>query len=93
MRWQVRLLGWILAVLLGGFVLDQLVWTLRGSPMRQVDVKVLTAMELKNHKEDFGTADTQTVRCEVAALPFPGTGGWMAPCWWLRRHREIVRRY
>ncbi|MBE7182509.1 MAG: hypothetical protein INR71_15105 [Terriglobus roseus] len=82
-----------MAIVLGSFVLDQLVWTLRGSPTRRVEVSVLTAMELKNHKEDFGTADTQVVRCEAAALPFPGTGGWIEPCWWVERHREVVRRY
>ena len=88
-----RALLWILAGLVMFFVLDQAIWTLRGSPVRQVEVRVLTAMELKNHKEDFGTAETSLVTCDAALLPFPGAGGWSEPCWWLERHREVIRRY
>lgn len=93
MRWPIRVLLWVLALLAGSFVLDQVVFTLRGSPVRQVEVRVLTAMELKNYKEDFGTADVQQVSCEATVLPFPGSGGWSRPCWWLERHREVIRRY
>ena len=93
MRQRVWALVWALAVVIGSFVLDQLVWTMRGSPVQQVEVRVLTAMELKNHKEDFGTAEIQVITCEATTLPFPGPGGWSEPCWWLQRHREIIRRY
>ena len=79
--------------MIGSFVLDQMIWTFRGSPIQQVEVRVLTAMELKNHKEDFGTADVDEVSCERTALPFPGSSGWSEPCWWLERHREVIRRY
>lgn len=93
MRWQLRAFLYVLAFAAGSFVLDQVVFTLRGSPSRQVDVRVVTAMELKNHKEDFGNADLQQVTCEATLLPFPAPGGWSLPCWWLQRHREVVRRY
>ncbi|WP_419805892.1 hypothetical protein [Terriglobus sp.] len=73
--------------------MDQIVWTMRGSPVRQIEVSVLTTMELKNHKEDYGTPDTQLVSCAATLLPFPGATGWSRPCWWLERHREIIQRY
>lgn len=93
MKWPLRLVVSILSVVVGSFLLDQLIWTLRGSPTQQVDVAVFTTMELKNHKEDYGTPDTELVTCEVTFLPFPGLGGSSQPCWWLQRHRQVIRRY
>ncbi len=83
----------MLAIVVASFVLDQLIWTMRGSPVRQVEVQVLTTMELKNHKEDFGTAETEVISCEATMLPLPGSGGWSEPCWWLQRHQEVIKRY
>ncbi|GAA3759171.1 hypothetical protein [Terriglobus aquaticus] len=93
MRWQIRIALWAVGIVVGSFVLDQLIWTLSGSPVRQVEVRVLTTMELKNHKEDYGTPNTQVIACEASLLPFPGSGGWSRPCWWLQRHSEVIRRY
>lgn len=93
MRWVLWVMLGLVLLAAGGFVADQVLWTLRGSPARQVDVHVVTAMELKGHKEDYGTAETAVTRCGVMLTPSPSAGPWLPPCWWLERHREVLRRY
>ncbi len=87
-----RVFVWVLAVVAGVYVADEAVWLVRGAPVPSVGVSVVTAMELKGGKEDYGDPEMQQVACESRMLPGPSTGGMLPPCWWVERHTQVVRR-
>ena len=87
-----RTLGVAAALVGGAFGSDQAVWLTRGSPVGTVAVSVVTAMEFKSGKEDYGDPEIDTVQCAGRALPWPGSAGMVTPCWWVRRHTEVVQR-
>ncbi len=79
----------LLVILIAAFGFDFVVWTARGFPTQQIAVDVFSAMELKGQKEDYGTPETTVQSCQQRLLPTGRT----PTCWWLTRHREVVRRF
>ena len=84
-----RVFGAVVAVVAGGFAVDEAVWLGRGSPAGSVAVSVVTVMEFKSGKEDYGTPETSEVRCGRRVLP--GFDA-LPPCWWVERQSQVVRR-
>lgn len=82
----------VLSVLIAAYMLDEAAWLLRGSPVGSVSVSILTAMEFKSGKEDFGEPDVEEVSCGSRAFPSFATTGPVPPCWWVKRHTQVLRR-
>lgn len=80
------LLGLVVVVYLG----DWVGWRVRG--MDQVEVTRVVTASLKGNKEAYYTDGTDTVACSRSMAPQPGSEGFTTPCWWLRRHREVVEK-
>lgn len=67
---------------------DWLVFNLRGSATGKVTVSRFLSAPLKNNKEELDYLGSEEVPCSVSLLPQGGH----APCWYLRRHRNQVKR-
>jgi hypothetical protein len=71
---------------------DWAVWRTRearGGGMGSVLVDRFTVAELKGGREDFYPNGTALVPCSRSIYPQGGND----VCWWLERHREVLRRY
>ena len=82
----------LLAVALLAYPLDWAVWKLQsaaGRGMDSVNVTQLTAATLKGDKFEVYSQQQTSVDCSRSLLPEAGAG----PCWWLRRHPQIVQQY
>ena len=62
---------------------------LAGSGMDTAVVTQTTAATLKGNHFEVYSQETTTVNCSRSLLPEAGAG----PCWWLRRHPQIVTQY
>ena len=74
------------------YPLDWAVWRVRvaqGAGMGSVEVEMFTVAELKGGKEDYYPDGTAIVNCSRSLYPQGGNG----VCWWVKRHREVTRRY
>ncbi len=84
-------------VALAGFVLllyplDWVVWRVRlavGQGLDSVDVTQTTAATLKGNHFEVYSQQTTSVNCSRSLLPEAGAG----PCWWVRRHPQVVTQY
>ena len=95
-KFVLRLLGQVLMGLLVlamvAYVLDWAVWRTRvgqGGGMGAVQVDRFTVGELKGGKEDYYLDGTTMLNCSESIYPQGGSN----PCWWVRRHRQIIERY
>ncbi len=82
----------MLALLLLAYPLDWGVWevrNLRGRGMGSVDLTETTAATLKGNHFEVYSQQTTSVNCSRSLLPEAGAG----PCWWLRRHPNVVTQY
>ena len=61
----------------------------RGGGMGSVQVEMFTVAELKGGREDYYPNGTAVVPCSRSLYPQGGNGA----CWWVERHREVIRRY
>ena len=89
----------MLALLLMGLLLyagDYFVWRVRvarRAGMDTVQITRLSVAPLKAGKEEYYFDGTDTAECTVSLLPPLTAQGWGTPCWWLRRHRQVITRY
>lgn len=91
-RWLVRGAITLLIAAMLLFVFDFVVWRIRvaaGGGMGQVDVTQMTAAELKGNKDAYFLDGTVTQACSRSIFPQGGTD----PCWWLRRHTQVIQQY
>ena len=75
---------------------DYTVWRVRmihGTGTDTVDVSRVSVAPLKGGKEEYYLDGTGTAVCTQSLLPPLTMQGWETPCWWLRRHRQVVTRY
>ena len=82
----------LLAALLLAYPLDWCIWQLRmlrGQGLGSVDVTQTTAATLKGNHFEVYSQQVTTVNCSRSLLPEAGAG----PCWWLRRHTQLVTQY
>ena len=85
------LLGVLLVAALA-YPLDWAVWrarVARGGGMGTVQVEMFTVAELKGGREDFYPNGTAAMLCSRSLYPQAGNSA----CWWVERHREVIRRY
>jgi hypothetical protein len=85
------LLGVLLVAALA-YPVDWGVWRVRvarGGGMGMVEVDLFTVAELKGGREDFYPNGTSGMPCSRSLYPQGGNGA----CWWVERHREVIRRY
>ena len=74
------------------YPLDWGVWRVRvsrGGGMGSVQVEMFTVAELKGGREDYYPNGTAVVPCSRSLYPQGGNGA----CWWVERHRVVIRRY
>ncbi len=87
MRW----LRWILGVLVVGcvvsFVVDAIVFNLRGSPSSTIRVSHFLSAPLKNNKQELDYLGSEDESCSMSLFPQAGK----APCWYLRRHTNQIK--
>ena len=75
---------------------DYLAWRMRsshGSGMDSVVVSRVSVATLKGNKEEYYFDGTDVLPCTRSLLPPPVADGWGTPCWWMRRHRQVITRY
>lgn len=78
----------LIAALAVVYVGDWGIWRVRvarGGGMGQVSVSDMTAVPLKNGKEEFFWDGTWNEDCSRSLFPQAGSGA----CWWLARHNVI----
>jgi hypothetical protein len=57
--------------------------------MGSVQVNRIVAAELKGNKEDYYFDGTMMQDCSESLYP----QGNDSPCWWLKRHSDVIVRY
>lgn len=82
-------------LLLMGFLYaaDWAVWRIRlayGTGFSAVEISHVSIASLKGNKEEYYSDGVTTVVCSRSLFPLPGAGPLKEPCWWLRRHPQIV---
>ena len=74
------------------YPLDFAVWRVRvarGGGMGSVNVDLYTVADLKGGKQDYYAQGTVAMSCSQSIYPQEGNN----PCWWVKRHREVVQHY
>jgi hypothetical protein len=87
-----RAIGVLILIAIVAYPVDWLIWRSRvagGGGMGSVQVEMFTVAELKGGKENIFPNGTATVACSRSVYPQSGN----KPCWWVRRHREVMQRY
>ncbi len=87
-----RAVGAVLIAAAVLYLLDFAVWRVRvarGGGMGSVIVDLYTVADLKGGKEDYYANGTVSMPCAKSIYPQAGNN----PCWWVQRHREVVRHY
>jgi hypothetical protein len=87
-----RTVAGVLLIALVAYPVDWAVWRTRvadGGGMGSLQVNRLTVAELKGGKEDYYFNGTTMVSCSTSLYP---QGGYN-PCWWVKRHPEVIERY
>jgi len=92
LRMVLRGLGVLVLLAAVAYPADWALWRVRvarGGGMGQVEVSLFTVAELKGGKEDYYPNGTIVLGCSESLYPQGGVN----PCWWQRRHRELIQRY
>jgi len=87
-----RGIGVVLLIAALLYPLDFAVWRVRvarGGGMGSVNVDLYTVADLKGGKEDYYAQGTVAMSCSQSIYPQEGNN----PCWWVKRHREVVQHY
>ena len=87
--------GLLLATLLF-CVADYAAWRVRSAHGNGADSVVISRVSvatLKGNKEEYYFDGTDILPCTRSLLPPPTAAGWGTPCWWMRRHRQVVTHY
>ncbi len=78
------------------YAADYAVWrvrVMRGTGVDTVEVSRMSVATLKGGKEEYYYDGTDTAPCTISLLPPITSQGVGTPCWWLRRHRQVIVRY
>jgi hypothetical protein len=81
----------LIAALAALYVGDCIVWRVRvarGGGMGKVTVSNMTAVPLKNSKEEYFWNGNSEEDCSLSIFPQAGGGA----CWWLRRHNIVYEQ-
>lgn len=92
LKMSLRALGVLVLIAIVGYPADWLIWRSRvaaGTGMGSVRVEMFTVAELKGGKEDIYPNGTAMIACSRSLYPQSGN----KPCWWVRRHPEVMQRY
>ncbi len=84
MRWIVRSVLIAAGVFVLAYVLDSLVFSMRGSPTAKITVNRYQVVPLKGNKDEYDYLGSEDEPCSVSLFPRAG----LAPCWQLRRNRN-----
>jgi hypothetical protein len=87
-----RAVAGVLLLAAVAYPVDFAIWRLRVAMhggMGSVQVDRVVAAELKGNKEDYYYDGTMMQECSKSLYP----QGNDQPCWWLKRHNEVVVRY
>lgn len=90
-RWLSRSVVGLIAALAVLYVGDWAVWRARvamGGGMGKVTVSDMTALPLKNGKEEYFWNGSEDVDCSRSIFPQAGSGA----CWWLQRHNIVYEQ-
>ena len=89
-RLSVRAVGWLIVAAALAYPMDWVVWKLRGSAgMAELPMAQMTSAPLKGNKTEFYYDGEITVDCSRSLFP----EGSASPCWYLRRHPEMITQY
>jgi hypothetical protein len=90
-----RILGRTVVALIAAlavlYVGDSVVWRIRvatGGGMGKVTVSNMTALPLKDNKEEYFWNGNSDVDCSRSIFPQAGAGA----CWWLQRHNVLYEQ-
>lgn len=95
-RIAVRLLAGLLVLAVLFYALDYAVWRVRLLGATGIDfaqVNRMSVAPLKGGKEEYYFDGTGSEACAVSLFPPFTLQGFATPCWWLRRHPQVVTRY
>ncbi len=87
-RWSRRAMVFLVAAAIALYAGDWLVFNLRGSVTGTVTVSRFLSAPLTNNREELDFLGSEEVTCSVSLFPQGGN----APCWYLRRHRNQIKR-
>ena len=90
-RWLQRTVVGLLAALAVLYVGDWAVWRTRvamGGGMGKVTVSTMTALDMKDGKEEYFWDGSADVDCSRSIFPQAGGGA----CWWLQRHTIVYEQ-
>ena len=82
----------LLIAALAAYPVDWLVWRVRvamGGGMDTLQVNNYTVATLKGNKQEYYVDGASTVTCSKSLFPEAGGG----PCWWVRRHLDVITQY
>lgn len=95
-RILIRIAGGLLLAALLFYAADYAAWRVRsanGNGMDFITVSRESVATLKGNKEEYYFDGTDVLPCTRSLLPPLTADGWGTPCWWLRKHRQVVTRY
>jgi hypothetical protein len=81
-KWFVRGLAAVIAAVLVAYVVDGVVYKLRGSPQGAVAVNRFLSVPLKGQKTEYDYLGTASAPCAKSLFPQGG----LEPCWHLLRN-------
>jgi hypothetical protein len=90
-RWLSRLVVGLLVALAALYVGDWAVWRARvamGGGMGKVTVSTMTALDMKDGKEEYFWDGSADLDCSRSIFPQAGSGA----CWWLARHNIVYQQ-
>jgi hypothetical protein len=89
MRWLRIAVMTLAAIAALSYLLDWAVFRMRGSPTLKITVSHFVSAPLKNNKQEIDFIGSEDTPCSVTLYPQAG----MAPCWYVRKHRNQVTNY
>ena len=78
------------------YAADYATWRVRSAHGTGTDAVIVSRVSiatLKGNKEEYYFDGTDVLPCTRSLLPPPTGDGWGTPCWWMRRHRQVITRY
>ena len=94
--WLLHKLAWTLGIgavaAMALYMGDWAVWRIRvarGGGMDQVQRTEVQVASLKGNKLEYYYGGQWMATCSKSIFPQAGEGA----CWWIKRHREVIKRY
>jgi len=86
MRWIVRSAVVAAAIFVLAYMVDWVIFGMRGAPTAKITVNRFQVVPLKGNKDEYDYLGSEDEPCSVSLFPRAG----LAPCWQLRRNRNQV---